>query len=187
MTVEEFEVWPRSDGYELIDGHLRIKTMGARASHVQCELGARLWRAVEDAELGELFDSSCPYCCFPSRPSTVRKPDLSLVLRDRLPATGLPDGMFRIRPDFVVEVISKNEEYEEVDEKLADYFDAGVPLIWVLTPKTRTVLVYRADGTARRLTHADELTGDPIIPGFRVRVADLFPPPAPPAPEAPPA
>jgi Uma2 family endonuclease len=187
MTAEEFEAWPDADGCELIDGKPREKTMSLLSSNIQLRLSARLLPVVDAGGLGELFDSECMYKCFPSHPRRVRKPDISLVLRDRLPTGGLADGMFCIRPDFVVEVISKNEEYEEVDEKLADYFDAGVPLIWVLTPKTRTVLVYRADGTARRLTHADELTGDPIVPGFRVRVADLFPPPAPPAPEAPPA
>lgn len=186
MTAEEFEVWPDADGCELIDGKPREKTMGALSSTIQGDLLAVLREIVRRDKLGTLFDSECMYKCFPSHPRRVRKPDVSLVLRERL-IDGVPDGMFRIRPDFVAEVISKNEEYEEVDEKLADYFDAGVPLIWVLTPKTRTVLVYRADGTARRFNPADELTGDPIIPGFRARVADLFPPPAPPAPEVAPA
>ena len=79
--------------------------------------------------------------------------------------------------------------YDGVEEKLADYFDAGIPLVWVVTPKTRTVLVYHADGTARRLRDTDDLTADPVIAGFRVRIADLFPnPPLPPpaaTPEAP--
>ena len=189
MTADEFEVWQDADGYELIDGKPREKMMGALSSSIQAKLSSRLLSVVEGAGLGELFESECMFKCFPSSPRRVRKPDVSFVRLDRLPDGVIPDGMFRIRPDFVAEVVSKNEEYEEVDEKLADYFDAGVPLIWVLTPKTRTVLVYHADGTARRFNHTDELTADPIIPGFRVRVADLFPPPPPkpPQPEAPPA
>jgi Uma2 family endonuclease len=188
MTADEFEVWPDADGYELIDGNPRMKTMGALSSNIQGSLLARLREVVVRNQSGFLFDSECMFRCFPSHPRRVRKPDISFVLRERIPNGGIPEGMFRIRPDFVVEVISKNEEYTEVDEKLADYFDANVPLIWVLTPKTRTVLVYLADGTARRFNHTDELTGDPIIPGFRVRVADLFPTPqaTPPEPEAPP-
>ena len=111
---------------------------------------------------------------------------MSFIFQSRLPDGLLPRGMCKVRPDFVVEVVSPNDTYEEVEEKLADYFDAGVPLIWVVTPKTRTVLVYQADGTARRLRDADDLTADPVVPGFRVRIADLFPnPPEPPADAAP--
>jgi Uma2 family endonuclease len=64
-----------------------------------------------------------------------------------------------------------------VDEKIADYFDAGIPLIWIVSPQTRTVLVYRPDGTSQRLRDTDDLTADPIIEGFRVRIANLFPNP----------
>jgi Uma2 family endonuclease len=187
MTAEEFEIWNDADGHELIDGQPREKAMGVESSKIQTKLLVRLDKVVTETGLGELFDAECMYRCFPSRPRQVRKPDTSLVLQERLPKDGLPRGMFRIRPDFVVEVVSPNEAYEEVDEKVRDYFDAGVPLIWVITPKTRSVLVYHADGTARRFGPEDELTGDPIIPGFRVRVADLFPPPALPTPETPPA
>jgi Uma2 family endonuclease len=100
-----------------------------------------------------------------------------------LPDGKVPRGRCTVRPDIVVEVVSPNDLYEEVEEKLADYFDAGVPLIWIVTPLTRTVLVYKADGTARRLRDTDDLTADPIIPNFCVRIADLFPNP----PEATPA
>ncbi len=179
MTPEEFERWPDSDGCELIDGIVREKNMGAESSSIQAELLARLREIVRAANLGTLFDSECMYKCFPSSPKQVRKPDVSFVLRERLPDGQIPRGMFRIRPDLAVEVISHNDEYEEVDEKIADYFDAGVPLIWVVTPKTRTVLVYQADGTARRLRHTDDLTADPIIPGFRVRISEFLPEPPP--------
>lgn len=181
MTAEEFERWKDSDGCELIHGVVREKKMGAESSAVQLAIAKRLAVVVEGGNLGALFESECMYQCVPGRPTQVRKPDVSFVLRDRLPDGRVPRGMFRIRPDLAVEVISPNDEYEDVDEKLTDYFDAGVPLIWVVTPKTRTVLVYLADGTARRLRDTDDLTADPVIPGFRVRIADLFPnPPEPP-------
>ena len=42
----------------------------------------------------------------------------------------------------------------------------------------REVYVH-ADGVAHILTCANELTGEPLVPGFRVPVADLFPLPEP--------
>ena len=60
-----------------------------------------------------------------------------------------------------------------------------LPLIWIVNPDRRTVHMYTPDGTIRRLTAEQELTGEPLFPAFRVRVADLFPEPLPePTPEA---
>jgi hypothetical protein len=97
----------------------------------------------------------------------------------RLPGGVLPDGWARIRPDLAFEVVSPNDLVEELDEKLADYEKAGVPLIWVIYLGSRTVLVYRADGTVSRWHEGDELSGEDVIPGFRCRVRDILPTPEP--------
>ncbi|MBX9580790.1 MAG: Uma2 family endonuclease, partial [Gemmataceae bacterium] len=164
-------------GYELIDGYLREKNMGQESAAINARINYFLQLVVMPARLGELFDSESMYRCFPSRPRQVRRPDVSYIRRDRLPNGRVPIGICRVAPDLAVEVISPGDGYYEVDEKVADYFDAGVPLVWVVSPKTRTVLVYHADGSARRLRDTDDLTADPVVPGFRVRVADLFPNP----------
>ena len=177
MTPEQFEELPDSQGLELIDGIVQEKKMGTENGAIQSRLHYHLNAIVLPAKLGVVLDAEGMYQCFPKRRKTVRKPDISFILQDRLPGGRVPVGVCKFRPDLAVEVVSPNDTYEEVDEKLADYFDAGVPLIWVVTPKTRTVLVYRADGTARRLSETDELTADPLIPGCRVKIADLFPNP----------
>ncbi len=177
MTSEQFEGWSNSDGYELIDGVVTEKHMGAENAGIQSRLAYFLVSVVLPGKLGEVLDAEAMYQCFPSNANQVRKPDVSFILRERLPDGLVPRGMCKFRPDLAVEVVSPNDGYEEVEEKLADYFDAGIPLIWVITPKTRTVLVYQADGTGRRLRDTDDLTADPIIPGFRVRIAELFPNP----------
>jgi hypothetical protein len=52
---------------------------------------------------------------------------------------------------------------------------------------TRTVYVYQIDGSVRRLQESQDLTGEPVLPGFRCRVGDMFPPAAPAEPPASPA
>jgi len=74
-----------------------------------------------------------------------------------------------------VEVISPNDLAKDLDEKLEDYLRAGVKLIWVINPETRTLQIYYPDGTSRRLHETDEVSGDSVIPGFRCPVAALFP------------
>lgn len=189
-TPEEFEEMSGTDGYELVDGYLREKKMGFESGSVIGRIVYYLNAVVIPNRLGEVASDDAMYLCFPRSPRRVRKPDVSFILRQRILGGRLSRGITRYRPDLAVEVISPNDEYEEVDDKVADYFDAGVPLIWVVSPKSRTVLVYHPDGTARRLVETHDLTADPVIPGFQVKVAELFPdPPEPPAAEddAPPA
>lgn len=177
MTPEQFEEWSGSRGFELLDGIVKEKNMGSENGAIQTLISHYLNLVVLPAKLGRILDSEGMYQCFPTHPKRVRKPDISFVRQDRLPDGRVPVGICRFRPDLAVEVVSPNDTYEEVEEKLADYFDAGVPLIWVVTPKTRTVLVYQADGTARRLRDTDELTADPVIADVRIKIADLFPNP----------
>lgn len=183
-TPEEFEELPETDGFELIDGYLREKKMGFESSTVQARIIHYLFAVALPSRLGEVGESETMYRCFPSHPRRIRKPDVSFILRSRLPNGRVPVGIATIRPDLAVEVVSPKDSFYDLDEKVADYFDAGVPLIWVVSPKTQTVVVYQPDGVARRHVASDHLTADPIVPGFRVKVADLFPnPPEPPAAE----
>jgi Uma2 family endonuclease len=62
----------------------------------------------------------------------------------------------------------------EVADTLLDYFNAGIVLVWVIYPRHRWIYVYRSPTDVRVLTEADELDGDAAIPGFRLKIADLF-------------
>ena len=56
---------------------------------------------------------------------------------------------------------------------------AGVRQVWQVYSNVEQVWVFTSPTAVRVLTRADELTGDPVVPGFRMPVADLFPPSAP--------
>ena len=115
------------------------------------------------------------YQCFPHDPGLVRKPDVSFVRRAASPETSRRDGWVRIPPDLAVEVVSPNDSAEELEEKLADYRKAGVPLVWVIYPKRTQAKVLRLDGPRVELTEDDELSGEDIIPGFRCPLRDILP------------
>ena len=83
-------------------------------------------------------------------------------------------GHCRIAPNLAVEVISPNDSYEEVEEKVREYLAANVELVWVINPATRSVRVHRADGSVTDLDENSELDGENVVPGFRCRVCDLF-------------
>jgi Uma2 family endonuclease len=100
---------------------------------------------------------------------------VSFIRLERLSAEqAAGKGHARIAPDLAVEVVSPNDLYDEVDAKVEEWLSAGVQLVWVVSPRKRTVAVHRADGTSTIFHENDELTGDDIIPGFRCRVREFF-------------
>ena len=178
MTAEQFDEIDHH-GYELVDGKLLEKGMGLESSLIQSMLSHELWSWVRPRNLGYVFDSEAIYRCFPGKPDQTRKPDVSFIRQDRIAGSRVTTGVSTIAADLVVELVSPNEFAYDLHAKLADHQSAGVPLIWVIFPNLLTVDVYQNGSPTRHLTAADELIGDPVLPGFRVKVADLFPPAAP--------
>ncbi|HUG89933.1 MAG TPA: Uma2 family endonuclease [Planctomycetaceae bacterium] len=174
-TPEDLLEMPGSVGYELVDGRLVEREMSALSSRVGVKLSRRLDAFADERNLGEVFGADCSYQCFRDEPDKVRKPGVSFIARGKLPLGQLVRGHVRIPPDLAAEVVSPNDLYTSLDEKVEEYREAGVRLIWVINPGTRTVVVHRADGTTSRLTENDELFGEDVLPGFRCRVGDLFP------------
>lgn len=165
-------------GYELVGGRLVEKKIGGFASWVAAQISYLLVVFGQNRGLGWVLDSEGSYQCFTEDPRKVRKPDVSFLRRGRFPDERIPDGHVMIPPDLAVEVISPNDTAYEVDAKVLDYLAAEVPLVWVVNPQTRTVHVYRAEGSVERLREEDELTAPDLLPELRCRVVDLFSLPA---------
>lgn len=106
-------------------------------------------------------------------PDTIRAPDVSYVRAERIPED-VPEGFWELAPDLAVEVVSPGDTAVEVREKVREYLAAGVPMVWVMYPGTREVIVHTADGLARAYGPDDVLEGLDLLPGFRCRVAELF-------------
>lgn len=77
-------------------------------------------------------------------------------------------------PVLAVEILSPSHTVEDIDEKIDEYLTAGVPLVWIVNTRRRTVTVHRPGHEPELINARQELSGEPELPGFRVRVADLF-------------
>jgi Uma2 family endonuclease len=175
ITASELLTMPDGDRYELVNGSLKEQAMGVKSSWVAGEIAYRLRTFLEQHPVGMVFPEGTGYQCF-EEPDRVRKPDVSLILLGRRTEDVLDAGFCPIAPDLVVEVISPHDVHQDVMLKLEDYFAAGVPLIWLVEPETRTVTVYRQGGANIVRLHAqNQLNGDPVLPGFACQVAEFFP------------
>ncbi len=177
-TPEDLLTMPDGDRYELVNGKLVERNMGWNASWIGGRLHHFLSNFCDANPVGRVVPGDASYQCFPDAPTKVRRPDVSFIKLERLPPQEEREGHCRIAPDMATEVISPNDLVYEVDQKVEEYLRAGVRLVWVINPETRTVRVYRADGTMSGLRENDSLDGEDVIPGFRCRVGDLFLDPA---------
>lgn len=135
-------------------------------------LGRYLDACVEENGLGLVCNSQTTYRFVGDKPT--RLPDLSFVSRERLPQRIDQNADFS--PDLIAEVLSKGDDVSEIDKKILQYQRSGVRLIWVIHPVIQAVDVYRLqDGLKlKRLLIEDELDGEDVVKGFRLKVSRLF-------------
>jgi Uma2 family endonuclease len=174
LTPDEVERASKRDGkrYELIDGRLREKIVGTEALFVASRIVERLNVALYPRH-GFAAVEAMVYCF--GRSDHGRKPDVVYVSFDRMPTRTIPRGDLFVVPDLVVEVLSPSNTGFEVEEKLDEYLEAGVPLVWIVNPVRRTIRVYRDDGTTHLFRGQDVIENEPLLPGFRLVTADVFP------------
>jgi Uma2 family endonuclease len=164
---------PAGVRYELVAGELRTMTpAGAPHGGIVTDLAALLHAYARAHDLGRVVAGDTGYW-LSRAPDTVRAPDVAFISKARIPRP-LPPGFFEIAPDLAVEVRSPSESRRDIDEKLADYRQAGVRLIWVIEPSSRTVTVYYGDGTNQTFAAHEVLDGADVLPGFAVPVDRLF-------------
>jgi Uma2 family endonuclease len=164
---------PAGVRYELVAGELRTMTPGG-APHgtIAMTVGALLYEHVRANGLGRVMGADTGFWLLRD-PDTVRAPDVAFISKARNPGP-LSSGFSEIAPDLAVEVRSPSESRRDMDEKLADYRQTGVRLIWVIEPSSRTVTVYHGDGRTLTLAAHDVLDGADVLPGFAVPVGRLF-------------
>ena len=174
MTAEELFNMP-DDGYryELVRGELRkMAPASDQHSWIAMDMGTSLNNHVKANNLGRVFGADAGF--FLERdPDHVLAPDVGFVRHERIEAIGMQRRYWPEAPDLAVEVISPNDRYTEVNEKVADYLAAGTRMVVVVNPRNRTVNVHTPDNTVT-LTMGDTLDGGDVVPGWQMPVADIF-------------
>lgn len=161
--------------YEVVNGQVReVSPMGAFAGIVASQILRALFNFGEEKKLGLAMTE----VLFRLRgPELQRRPDVAFVSFDRLPDQATLDQdppALDLAPNLAVEVVSPSNTAKEIEEKLTDYFANGVDLVWVVHPTQRLIYVYEARTRVTALAEGEELDGAKVLPGFRVKVGDLF-------------
>lgn len=181
MTIDEYVIMYETEGpFELINGEqIPVNPMVMKHNKSAKKLYDNLITFLAGKSFGEAYFEAAFVLTYQSDwVSGSRVPDILFIRATRLEAyvAAFPnweDMPLVMIPDLVVEVISQNDRYVDVDAKVDLYLEDGVEIIWVVDPKQKTVTV-RGKDYYKKLKTGDMLTGGAVIPGFELAVQAIF-------------
>lgn len=175
MTADELLDLPDdSQRHELVRGELRtMAPAGWEHGDWSSVIDGSLGPYARKLRLGRVFAGDVGFL-LAADPDTVRAPDIAFVRRDRVVAVESRRGYFPGAPDLAVEVVSPNDRYTDVDEKVAEWLEHGTRMVLVVNPRRKSVAVHRPGQPTRTLTLDDAIDGEDVVPGWRLPLQELF-------------
>jgi Uma2 family endonuclease len=159
---------------ELIQGELRMMSpAGNEHGRITVRLTWRVAQHVEREELGVVFAAETGFL-LRTDPDTVRAPDLAFVTKARQERVGKVEGYWPGAPDLAVEVVSPNDSFSAVEEMALAWLAAGAIAVWIVDPRQKHVTVYRDRDNIVVLEADGTLTAPDLLPGWQVRVGEIF-------------
>jgi Uma2 family endonuclease len=160
--------------YEVVDGQVVEKTVGAREIEIASILAQALGWFAKPNRLGRVVTEMI-FRIDRAR-DLQRRPDAAFVSHARWPfQRRVPKvPVWDMIPDLAIEVVSPSDPAYEVHEKVHEYFEAGVGRVWIVYPEHREVYVYSSPKRIQVLEIGEELDGGDLLPGFRLPLAALF-------------
>lgn len=168
-TLEEFTQWEPNDGfkYEWNDGELiKFTGMNKNQLYIYDILNLRFIQAAYYqsgtlvAEQDVLLSGI-----------QLRRPDIAYFTREQIKNT--KNGEDEI-PPFLIEIILGSDNINSVEEKLTEYFKAGVKVVWNIFPEHKMVYVYTSRKEVKICMENDICSAQPVLEDFKISVDDLF-------------
>ena len=151
--------------------------MSVLANQVAADLGDGFRDFLRQNRLGRVYPEMLFRLAHPDGRVRDRRPDLAYVSFERCPLGKTVDpyqSAWEVVPDLAVEVVSPTDSAEELRAKVLEYFSAGVRQVWVVYPISRVADVFEAGDRVRVVAADAELDGGDVLPGFRLRLGDIF-------------
>ena len=156
---------------ELDEGELITMPPAAEEhGHIEVDLVVLLGNFVKRHKLGRVYAGDTG---FRLNDRTVFAPDVAFVRRERVEAVR-SKSFANGAPDLAVEIFSPSDGIRQTTRKVKQYLAAGCHTVWVVYPKSKKVVVFEASRAERTLHAGDLLDAPDLLPGFSVKVSELF-------------
>lgn len=175
MTADELLQLP-DDGncYELIKGELiTMSPPGFQHGRVAMKIASHLDQHIKKYKLGVVCAAETGFK-IASEPDTVRTPDTAFISMERVNEVGDTVKYWPGAPNVAVEVVSPNDNYSHVEDKVNGWLEAGTELVIIVNPLKRIVTVYRSRTNIVMLTEDETLHADDVVAGWSIPVKEIF-------------
>ena len=174
VTAEVFAGMGDIGACELIEGEIvKMTPAGEEHGEIAATVCILLGAHVRSLNLGKVCTCDTGILMH-SDPDTVRTPDVLFVSTEKAGTGQRRRGFLTFPPDLVVEVVSPDDRWVSITEKVAQYLDFGVPLVWVVDPRNEEVRVHETRDRVQIVGRGQELTGGGVVPGFSCKVDEIF-------------
>lgn len=161
---------------ELVEGEIvEMSLPGGEHGEILTLMATKIANFVYENSLGRVTAGDTGFILErnPDGRDTVRGIDIAFVSFVKAP-NPFVSKLVEVPPDLAVEVISPSNEAADIRLKVLQLLNAGATLVWVVYPDSKIVDVHSASG-AKTLHENDILSGGDALPGFEIRVGDIFP------------
>jgi Uma2 family endonuclease len=174
ITAKELEAMGEDARYELVRGELQpMSPVGMPHGVMLGRVSSPLFTHVDAAQLGMVYIGDVGIV-LENEPDTVLEPDFAFVRGEPKALEEISEGFFRVMPQLAGEIGSPSDSRNDLQAKAAQYLAAGVPNVWLIEYRTRTLTWITAGGQERVFGVSDVLDGGDLIPGFKLAIADIF-------------
>ena len=173
LTGEEFALIPGLGRCELVAG--KIVTMSPtnwKHGDYVSELDWHLRSFVKEHGIGKVLTGEVGIYVRRD-PDHIRGADVVFISSERI-AQITSESYLDVAPELVVEVISPGNTWQEMREKIDEYFAIGVDWVWLVEPERKAVAVYHSPTDSTTLGEKDTLEGEGVLTGFSLLLAELF-------------
>jgi Uma2 family endonuclease len=143
---------------EYVDGEVLERNVG-KWEHARVQWLLAAWFANHEQEWGVVGSTEQRLQVAPNR---VRVPDLVVA------SAGPQPPILAHPPLLIVEILSPDDTFADIDDRARDYFAMGVAMLWIVDPRARSGRMCRP-GSWREAGRL-EVPGTPI----HVELADIF-------------
>ena len=168
VTVDELENASLPASAELYDGKVVFKMPNPEHGMVQLNFAAEFKNYLRQNPIGYAMTET-NFRIWPERTRESRIPDVVFLKKERLPKDlrHFPG----LAPDLAVEIISPEDNFSEVMDKVDAYLEQGTQVVWLIMCVKREALVCTASGIRRE---REKLAAPDLLPGFELLLARVF-------------
>ncbi len=181
FTIDDVRDWPHHPDNEFWDFELLEGVVIPRVPHAYAQgvlaasIAFHLYDFVKASDAGFCTIGSGYYPT--GENDTLVGPDVAFLSHARDPHSH-PDEWVSAMPDIAVEMFEPWDVLADARWKAEVYLRKGTNLFWLVRPAEREIDVSRKDASGniqtKLLSELGVLTGEDILPGFELKVSDIF-------------